>query len=176
MRAMHPFCSETYSQCMGGWQRLSIAIYTFTITVLEKDREQVVFLQGWFLLGVCVITEEGTQTGVLGKDWSLLNFVLELIGDLQIIHRQFVSPFPEGPNLRCNFCSCQSFFLSPRPFCKNPSCSEESFPFINSETERRRAGRGLLLRWKEEEWEAGNQVFPNKPSFQWELELEVYVR
>lgn len=81
------------------------------------------------------------------------------------------APFPAGPNLRCNFCSCQSFFLSPRLFCKNTSCSEGSLPFINSETERSRAGRGTKRSERQ-----GIKSSPNKPSFLCKLELEACVK
>lgn len=123
-----------------------------------------------------VIVKGGTWTCLLKKDWSLLNFLLRLIRDLWIICRQFVSPFPAGLNLRCNFCSCQSLFLSHRPFCKNISCSEGFLTFINSGIERDYAGEveGFSCRKKNER--QGIKPVLNKHFFQHKLELEVHVR
>lgn len=99
--------------------------------------EAKVVFSGTISLGcLCVIAKGDTGTCLLKKDWSLLNFLLRLIWDLWIICRQFVSPFPAGLNLRCDFCSCQSLFLSHRPFCKDTSCSEGFHTFTNSGIDR----------------------------------------
>jgi hypothetical protein len=58
-----------------------------------------------------------------------------LVGNLQAI----CIPLPAGLNLRHNFFSCQSLFLSQRPFCKNTSCSQGFLTFRNSRTESNNA-------------------------------------
>lgn len=100
---------------------------------LTRIRNKSCVLAGILFLGCFCVLGKGTiRACLLKKDGSLLNFLLWLIRDLWIICRQFVSPFPAGLHLTCNFCSCQSLFLSLRPFCKNMSCSEGFLTFINS--------------------------------------------
>ena len=134
---------------------------------------EVVF-SGTISLGcLCVIAKGDTGTCLLKKE-SLLNFLLRLIWDFWIICRQFVFPFPAGLNLRCDFCSCQSLFLSHRPFCKDTSCSEGFHTFTNSGIDRNQSRR-LLLERKGNERQGIRPVL-NKHFFQCKLKLEAHVR
>lgn len=163
------FCTETYSEC--GWQSVSIRIYTFTITIFEKDKEQKWCLAGMTPLGCLCYNTGRYMNQCVGERLKPLKLCPRAHQGLADNSQAICAPFPAGPNLRCNFCSCQSFFLSPRLFCKNTSCSEGSLPFINSETERSRAGRGTKRRERQ-----GIKSSPNKPSFLCKLELEVSVK
>lgn len=125
---------------MGGWQGHELAFAHSPSPYLRRiENKGGVFAEMTPL--ECLCYNRGRyMNACAGERPEPLRHVHKLIRGLQIIHRQFVSPFPARPNLTCNFCSCQSLFLSPRPFCKNTSCSEAALPFIYSETERSRAG------------------------------------
>lgn len=99
-----------------------------------------------------------------------------LVDNLQAI----CIPFPVGLNLRCNFCSCQSLFLSHRPFCKNTSCSEGFLTFINSAIERDYAGGVEGFYWgfggRAGDKKKGIKSALNMHFFQHKVELEALVR